>query len=184
MPDDIVIRNCSPVLASLKTGSIFTYRHKSRGELLDSLRRLNRLLSGKGVRAIPLRIGSESSIIYLYRAGRLRRDLSDGTARNILGAFGYGGQSAERDVVRLIGRIRESDSFPHEIGLFLGYPPSDVLGFIEGREDDCKLVGAWKVYSDEEAAKKKFSLYKKASELYLRRHAGGVSIEDLTVKSI
>ena len=44
--------------------------------------------------------------------------------------------------------------FPHEVGLFLGYPPEDVEGFIENKACSCKLTGYRKVYSDEEKAKK------------------------------
>jgi len=46
--------------------------------------------------------------------------------------------------------------FPHEIGLFLGYPVEDVRGFIEQRGKDCKLSGYWKVYGDEQAARRLF----------------------------
>ena len=38
-----------------------------------------------------------------------------------------------RCIVKLIGRLQENEGFPHEIGLFLGYPPEDVLGFIENK---------------------------------------------------
>lgn len=44
--------------------------------------------------------------------------------------------------------------FPHEVGLFLGYPPEDVEGFIENKARSCKITGYWKVYSDEEKAKR------------------------------
>ena len=30
-------------------------------------------------------------------------------------------------------RLADGGKFPHEIGLFLGYPPEDVSGFIENR---------------------------------------------------
>ena len=36
---------------------------------------------------------------------------------------------------RLIKRLNEDAEFPHEIGLFPGYPPEDVRGFIENRAE-------------------------------------------------
>ena len=57
--------------------------------------------------------------------------------------------------------MKTSESFPHEIGLFLGYPAEDVQGFIRNCAAKPKLVGAWKVYGDAEVAKKKFASYKK-----------------------
>ena len=53
-------------------------------------------------------------------------------------------------------RIMTNREFPHEIGLFLGYPVEDVRGFIEQRGKDCKLSGYWKVYGDEQAARRLF----------------------------
>lgn len=181
MPEDIIIRNCSPTLARLKTASMFTYRHASREELISSLRALNLVLVKKGLRAIPLRIGEGSSLIYVYRVAHLRRDLANVDASGILHSLGYGDAEAEVQIGHLIKRIRNGGSFPHEVGLFLGYPPKDVLGFIEGKDDECKLVGVWKVYSDEEAARAKFALYKRASEVYMRHHKSGKHLEQLTV---
>ena len=52
-------------------------------------------------------------------------------------------------------RLGQAAEFPHEIGLFLGYPPEDVQGFLENRL--CKCVGCWKVYGDEQAAQNGFA---------------------------
>lgn len=59
----------------------------------------------------------------------------------------------------LIGRLRNNADFPHEVGLFLGYPPEDVRGFIENRASGFKLIGCWKVYGDVDAARKKFESF-------------------------
>ena len=53
-------------------------------------------------------------------------------------------------------RTQEQQDFPHEIGLFLGYPIEDVRGFIEQGGKDCKLSGYWKVYGDVQAARRLF----------------------------
>ena len=44
----------------------------------------------------------------------------------------------------------ESGDFPHEVGLFLSYPPEDVKGFINHRAGGFKCAGLWKVCGDEE----------------------------------
>ena len=38
----------------------------------------------------------------------------------------------------------ESGEFPHEVGLFLSYPPEDVKGFIAHRANDFQVRGALK----------------------------------------
>lgn len=90
-------------------------------------------------------------------------------------------ESPERCVIQLIKRLGESDEFPHEIGLFLGYPPEDVRGFIENGSDGCKCTGYWKVYGDARAAQEMFAKYKKCTDVYCAQHAHGRSLWQLTV---
>lgn len=44
-------------------------------------------------------------------------------------------------------RLQRFEAFPHEIGLFLSYPPEDVRGFIEHKGHESKCEGCWKVYA-------------------------------------
>lgn len=83
--------------------------------------------------------------------------------------------------MRLSQRLRQSEEFPHEIGLFLGYPPEDVRGFIEHHADGSKCTGCWKVYGDETAARRKFDQYKKCTRVYCDQWKKGKNIERLTV---
>lgn len=181
MSEEEIIRNCAPTLAGIKTGNMFTCSYESREALLDTVRRLNRQLGRKGLRILPLRISEQKALIYLYRPNRLRCDLSLSCAEEILQLHGYDTRSCERCVSHLARRVRQQADFPHEIGLFLGYPAEDVKGFIENRACNCKCAGCWKVYGDEEAAKKKFSQYKKCTRVYCDRWASGRGIEKLTV---
>ncbi|MBQ3192542.1 MAG: DUF3793 family protein [Oscillospiraceae bacterium] len=181
MSEDYLIRNCAPTLAGLKTASLFTCPFASRKKLLDSLRQLNRRLGSKGLRLLPLRFSDSKALIYLYRPEKLRRDLSQDTAAQLLRAQGYDPASCEKCVRHLACKLRRQQEFPHEIGLFLGYPPADVCGFIEQGPDCCKCTGCWKVYSDVEGAQKKFAQYKKCTRVYQDQWAKGKDIERLTV---
>ena len=49
-------------------------------------------------------------------------------------------------------------SFPHEIGVILGYPLEDVKGYMENGGQKCLLNGYWKVYNNPEEAKRKFEI--------------------------
>lgn len=182
MPEDFLIRNCAPTLAGLKTGNMFTCPFESKEELLDSVRRMNKRLGSKGLRILPLKFSEKRALIYLYRPAKLRSDLSHETAAALLRRQGYNTGSCEQCVVKLIQKLRQQEEFPHEIGLFLGYPPEDVRGFMECGPACCKCTGCWKVYGDEEAAKKKFSQYKKCTRVYCDQWAKGKDIERLAVK--
>ena len=117
--------------------------------------------------------------IYLYRPARLEKDLSCASCEALLSACGYNCRGGSRCLTRLARRLKQQEDFPHEIGLFLSYPPEDVKGFLEHRP--CKCVGCWKVYENEEAARKTFAKYKACTRVYCRQLASGIDIERLTV---
>ena len=182
MSEEAVILHGAPTLAGIKTGSLFRCEYESIEEMRISLREWNRRFSGKGLRVVPLSFENNKALLYLYRPERLSRDLSDDAASKILSGCGYCEGSPARCLSCLAKRIQSNEDFPHEIGLFLGYPPEDVRGFIEHRECDLKCVGCWKVYGDEAKAQKTFRLFRKCSEIYRRHWKNGTPIERLTVK--
>ena len=94
---------------------------------------------------------------------------------------GYGDESCERCVARLVCRFRESSEFPHEVGLFLSYPPEDVKGFINHCAGGFKCAGLWKVYGDEEKARSLFEKYRKCTEIYCTLWQSGLKLEQLAV---
>lgn len=181
MSEEYLIRHCAPTLAGLKTGSLFTCPCEEREELCQSLRGLNRRLRGKGLRAVPLRFSEKNALIYLYRPRKLSRDMADQQAEQLLRSRGYETGSCDHCVAQLRRRLAQQGDFPHEIGLFLGYPVEDVRGFMEQGPDKCKCVGCWKVYGDPEAAEKVFQQYRKCSRVYREQWAQGKDIERLTV---
>ena len=181
MSDEMVIRCCAPTLAAIKTGSLFNCPFESREELTESLRLINRCLIQKGVRAFPLRFQKGRALIYLYRPQMLERDLESPVAKEILLENGYPEGKSTLKIAYLIRRLRECDAFPHEIGLFLGYPAVDVRGFIEHKE--CKCTGLWKVFeSDEAEAQQYFSRCRRCIEKYLERNQEGWSLSRLTIQ--
>ena len=91
------------------------------------------------------------------------------------------GTGSEQCLMQLIERLRAYDEFPHEIGLFLSYPPEDVKGFIEHHAADFKYAGLWKVYGDEQRARDLFAKYRRCTEIYCERLHAGLSIAQLAV---
>lgn len=181
MSEELLVRHCSPTLAGLKTGSLFTCRYASEKDVTHSLRRLNRLLVSRGLRVLPLRYRQGRVLIYLYRPEKLRHDLADEAAGALLRSRGYPSDHPARCIVALVKRLQTSACFPHEIGLFLGYPPEDVQGFIDNGAGDCKCAGCWKVYGDEEKAHRLFACYKKCTAIYCARWSDGHPFERLVV---
>lgn len=76
-------------------------------------------------------------------------------------------------------RLSQSEGFPHEIGLFLGYPLEDVIGFCRHKGEGCKLCGYWKVYGDVESARKSFALFDRCRELLFSHLLSGAPLQEL-----
>ncbi|MDE5939829.1 MAG: DUF3793 family protein [Lachnospiraceae bacterium] len=180
--EEMVIYHCSPTMAGLKTGSLFNCPAKNGGVFIKSIREMNRYLLPRGARIVPLKNMGKSVLVYMYRPDRLRQDLSDSAARQILAERDYPVGETERCIVELVRRLKDGEVFPHEIGLFLGYPPEDVEGFIKNGASGAKCVGVWKVYGNVETAQRKFALYRKCRQLYCEAFQRHRSFDRLIVR--
>lgn len=181
MSEYLLINHCSPTLAGVKTGNLFTCSYTNKDELFSQIRQLNKIFVPKGLRLLPLRFHNNKVLIYLYRPNQLKGDLDNKMAAELLKQCGYSVENSNSCVVQLIDKLQNSEDFPHEIGLFLGYPPEDVNGFMTDSRTGCQYIGTWKVYGDVDKAKKTFAIYDKCTELYNMRWAMGHSLEQLAV---
>lgn len=181
LSEELIIRSAAPTLAGLKTGSLFPCRFDSRETFTREIRSFNRRLGRKGLRLMPLRLTDGGALLYLYRPDRLQQDLENDEARALLTEIGYDDPRPGRCLPRLLARFRGGEEFPHEIGLFLSYPPEDVRGFIRHKGRHCKCVGCWKVYGDAAQALRRFESYRHCTARCCRQYAMGASLDDLLV---
>lgn len=176
-----LIEHCAPTLARIKPASLFSCPAESAQALRDGLDSVNRQLNDKDVFLQVLRFSDGRALILVYRKSLLQRTLRQINTADFLSGLGYRGESVSDCISHLIKRCSENKDFPHEIGIFLGYPLEDVIGFIENSGQNSKCAGCWKVYSDECKAQKLFEQYKKCTEIYMRLFLNGKSIKQLTV---
>ena len=181
MSEESFVLHSAPTLAGIKTANLFTTRNNDHDLVMNGIRHLNQLLTAKGIRVIPLKESKESILIYVYRPSCLIQDFQNECLQNMLENLQYPTSNPEQCIVKLVQRLRECKTFPHEIGLFLGYPPEDVRGFINNQARNYKCVGTWKVYGDEQEAKKKFDRYKSCTNDYCIRMQKGTALEKLVV---
>lgn len=176
----VLARHASPTLAGLKTGALFSFAFSGQQEMLTTLLHWNQRLSGKGLRLLPLRQSRDRTLLYLYRPSALALDLRRPQVIALLQPRGYPCAKPDRCVVHLQRQLQDSSQFPHEIGLFLGYPAEDVRGFML-HSTPCKLSGCWKVYSDVDVARVQFARFRACTRLYCRSLALGIPLEHLAV---
>lgn len=181
MLEEYLIECCSPTLASIKTANLFNYPFSSETELYRQLALWNDTLGSKGVSITVLRQCEHTALIYVYRRAKLKKDLENIEVRRLLKDCGYAKCDMDGAIGCLRTRLYSSKTFPHEIGVFLGYPIGDVKGFICNGGKNCKCVGCWKVYCNQREAERVFAQYKKCSKAYARLWSNGKSVRDLTV---
>ncbi len=177
-----IIEHCSPTLAGVKTGSLFTVKYKDLDVLVRKIDELSKGFEEKNILLKIVRRNKSTALMYLYRENMLKRDMENSLAKKILSQYGYDECSTSQAVEKLISRLEEYDEFPHEIGLFLGYPPEDVEGFICNKGQNCSLCKYWKVYGNKEEALMKFAKYDKCKAVYKKLWQEGRDILRLTVK--
>jgi hypothetical protein len=148
----IIINYCSSVLMGYKPAALFTLQSQSAYTRLSAL--LPKYLS-----LMVLRKSKGRSLVLLFQKEKLEKTILNESASAILADMGYPESSSISTVLEYLKKQFENKEFPHEIGLFLGYPVEDVLGFVKHKGQNYKLCGYWKVYGDVEQAKLSFRQY-------------------------
>ncbi len=105
------------------------------------------ILSMLKLQAVILKESATDLQILFYEERSLKKTLTQAEVRDILTGFGYEScRSVDEYLIHLRNRFAGTD-FPHEIGLFLGYPRKDVEGFIRSPGGGCSVPrGLWRVF--------------------------------------
>ena len=178
-----IVSECAPTLAGIKTANLFNYKYSDKEAFILELDSANEELNKKGLYIKALRSSDTSALIYVYRRNLLFKDLNKDEVWNILTEYGYTIRNVDESIKRLEQRLGESVCFPHEIGLFLGYPAEDVKEFIANKGQNCKCCGVWKVYSNEQESVRTFERFKKCSMVYQKVFTVGRTLNQLTVNA-
>lgn len=166
--ENILAVHCAPCLAGIKPSNLFAL---PAGNVFWC-HFYNQKLNKEDLFFFPLCSCAKSVQIFVFRKKQLELYLSQNDVMTCLSKYGYKQDAALTEKLEQLKKKMEASKqqsiceFPHEIGLFLGYPVHDVLGFIKQNNKPCLFSGYWKVYEKPEFAKKKFLLYNKCKKQY------------------
>ena len=179
----VLVRQCAPTLAGMKPGSIFCFNHSPLEVSRQKVCQWNKQLApfGLTVQILLERPGSSSVIVFVYRHDRLEQMLSDDAYQRFLAEAGYERTNLDDLLEQLAQRLRTQPEFPHEIGVFLGYPLRDVIGFIENHGRNFTCCGFWKSYGDPAEMQVCFACYRRCIQTYVAMFEQGIPIERLAV---
>ncbi len=172
--------HCAPTFIGLKAASLVSFPKKKFVDFDALIRSYEPCFRCKGISVFRLAEGTEYVLMLFYRAATLRRLLDRHEARQLLQQFGYDEENTLAEQLEILRvRMQLQKSFPHEVGLFLGYPPQDVRGFIEHKGQDFSYSGYWKVYSNELAARALFKRYAACTEEFCLKLQEGIPMAEL-----
>lgn len=169
-----IARHGAPTILGHKAGSLFLWQ-TSCPHPEEAVGAMDEGLACHGVRVLLMGRCPSGCRIYVYRPALLRLILQQEEVAELLRNAGYAHQD-EGSVRELQHRLLAGGSFPHEIGLFLGYPLEDVQGFIRHGGANCLLSGCWKVYDNPNRAARLFALYHRCTRTCMALLTKGVSL--------
>lgn len=165
--------HCAPSMAGIKAADLISWPGAPE-DTLKLLEEFNRSMAHTGIKLRRMCFCRGRSLILVYREGRLMEYLSRTEVTALLEREGYPVEvGLEAMLDHLAQRMLEVPGFPHEVGLFLGYPVEDVEGFRKNDGRNFKFSGLWKVYSDEERARECFHRYNCCRQALCRRVESG-----------
>jgi hypothetical protein len=181
--EQMLIEQCAPTLAGMKPASLFRFS----GEVLSAVRKTvhswDDCLRPLGIRVVVLKECPKTSaaVVYLYRETWLAKLVQETETHRFLERCGYRDFQITAMLALLSKRLCLEQEYPHEIGVFLGYPLEDVVGFIENKGRNFTCCGLWKCYGDPQAAQTRFARYRACTADYKRRYEHGISVIQLVV---
>ena len=166
----LIAFHCAPVLAGIKISNLVVTCEKSSGEV-------SKLLDGTEFEVFELSRLRGKVALLIFNREKLLRYLSEATCAEFLMNMGHSSTDVDCVLKELALRYseyeKENASFPHELGIVLGYPVEDVKGFMTNDGQNYIFSGYWKVYCRAERARAIFRAYDDCVEGMMRALLSG-----------
>lgn len=178
--DNMLAFHCAPTLVGLKPANLVAHELMENHYSICEIDFTKETLRKKGVHMERIWACTQRELTLVYNKSVLENHLNAPEIWGYLMVQGYPMYSGLDAILEhLKSRMTLSGGFPHEVGLFLGYPLIDVLGFIRNKGQNCKYCGYWKVYGDADEAKCLFNSYSKVRDEMVNHINNGLSIEQI-----
>lgn len=170
---------CAPVITGVKISNLLIVKSVNK----ENVHKVKQILENSTVSYYVLLEQSDKTTILLYKKQQLSIYLSLKENRSFLKDLGYHETSLNNSLQLFASRyknyIEERESFPHELGLFLGYPIEDVKGFIKNEGQNFLYKGYWKVYENLAEKKNLFQSFENSKEILIHLVSAGISVADI-----
>ncbi|MDR3563954.1 MAG: DUF3793 family protein [Negativicutes bacterium] len=158
----------APTSFGIKPSSLLSFHSYSRKlrQIWDQYK--NDVCKELNINYFELNKTAKHTLVLFYHHDVLEKTVQDPNNKAFLEKMGY---ESELKLEQILGMLQRKmgSIFPHEIGLLLGIPRKDIVGFITNNGADCLFCGYWKVYHNPEQADSLFQGYDRAKNHVLRR---------------
>ena len=174
-----IVSQCAPFLKNLKVSCGISVER-------DVYDELELIMRGAEITYKKLFEVNKKYFVLFYREAELSKYMKRIGIRSFIKEYGYEDMEIEAMLERLSKRAtifkERGMGFPHEIGIFLGYPLEDVRRFIENGGKGFLFSGYWKVYCNPMEAKMIFDQYDQAKVCAVNEFLMGRSIAQIAQK--
>lgn len=157
--EKLIIYNVSTVIVGVKPSSTITFNKNEFNTYEGFIKYGEDIIKNLSLNYIVLKMTEDIIVTLIYNEEKLLLKLSEEETKNFLVKLGYDEKLSINSYLNTLKERYNKYHCPHEIGLFLGIPFMDVNDFINCSEKKCLLCSYWKVFNNEERARKLFKLY-------------------------
>lgn len=153
-----------PVLLGSKPAEILSFNKNSHTYLkeLEDMHYCATTCKHLSIRKVES--ANDTVKILFYFEDKLNSHISNKSSLKFLRSMGYPEDYDLNSYLDYLMERLSSDEFPHEIGLFLGYPLKDIMGFMGHPSLKLTKVKNWRVYGDPRVSDEKMVDFEKAKK--------------------
>ncbi len=176
--DEFFAFHAAPALAGIKPANLFSCPAVLMPQAEQILSDYEKQFEDNGTHFKLLCRCREHILILVYNRRMVETLFEQQIIKNYLSRYGYTKNiCASKFLDKLAAKIAAGESFPHEIGVILGYPPEDIEGFKRYKGRNFKCCGYWKVYGNAERARKLFEAYTLCREKLMQALQNGATLK-------
>ncbi len=165
--DEFIVRLMGilgPVILKVKPSEILSFS-KSHKCYSENLRKIEEVFSEcKEIKYKVIDYKGAGKKILFYRENELNKTLKDKNNLRFLRGIGYPSAYGLHRYLEFLSKKIEGGIIPDEIGVFLGYPLKDVMGFMGHPSLKLTKINGWRVYGDSLLSDIKYNQFKNAKD--------------------
>jgi len=180
--DETIIHCSAPSLCGIKPACLFSLSLEVFSKESQKINKWKTDFSKFNRFIIPMKKENNRILMFIFDKKLLEKTINSKENSLYLKSKGYCVEKGFSSVLaELLHRLTFNKDFPHEVGIFLGYPLCDVIGF-ENNNSDFKYSGFWKVYANVNEAERQMQSYKSCSKKCMKLLTTGLSVPMVTQK--